>query len=285
MPDTAEGYLLAVSDLHVSYAENRAVVDDLIRPITEDDWLIVAGDIAETVSSVTWGLERLAKRFRKVIWTPGNHELWTHPQDEVTLRGEERYQHLVQICRDLGIVTPEDPYPVWNGAGGPVVIAPLFLLYDYSFMPAGATTKEEGLALAYQAGVVCTDEFLLHPDPHPSRDAWCRERVELTRRRLAELPADLPTILVNHFPLERHPTNVLRHPEFAQWCGTDLTATWHQDFRAKVVVYGHLHIPRTTWLDGTRFEEVSLGYPRERKARPTWPVGVRQILPAVEESK
>jgi len=285
MPDTAEGYLLAVSDLHVSYAENRAVVDDLIHPITEDDWLIVAGDIAETVSSVTWGLERLAKRFRKVIWTPGNHELWTHPQDEVTLRGEERYQHLVQICRDLGIVTPEDPYPVWNGAGGPVVIAPLFLLYDYSFMPAGATTKEEGLALAYQAGVVCTDEFLLHPDPHPSRDAWCRERVELTRRRLAELPADLPTILVNHFPLERHPTNVLRHPEFAQWCGTDLTATWHQDFRAKVVVYGHLHIPRTTWLDGTRFEEVSLGYPRERKARPTWPVGVRQILPAVEESK
>jgi 3',5'-cyclic AMP phosphodiesterase CpdA len=284
MPETAEGHLLAVSDLHVSYAENRSVVDDLIHPITEDDWLIVAGDIAETVSSVTWGLERLAKRFRKVIWTPGNHELWTHPQDEVTLRGEERYRHLVQICRDLGIVTPEDEYPVWNGVGGPVVVAPMFLLYDYSFMPAGATTKEEGLALAYQAGVVCTDEFLLHPDPHPSRDAWCRERVELTRRRLAEVPGDMPTILVNHFPLERHPTDVLRHPEFAQWCGTDLTATWHRDFRAKVVVYGHLHIPRTTWLDGTRFEEVSLGYPRERKARPTWPVGVRQILPAVGES-
>jgi hypothetical protein len=28
-------------------------------------------------------------------------------------------------------------------------------------------------------------------------------------------------------------------------------------------VYGHLHIPRTTWYDGVRFEEVSIGYPHE----------------------
>ncbi len=32
------------------------------------------------------------------------------------------------------------------------------------------------------------------------------------------------------------------------------------------MVYGHLHIPRTTFEDGTRFEEVSLGYPREWQA-------------------
>ncbi|MYU48090.1 hypothetical protein GTV15_15710, partial [Streptomyces sp. SID7803] len=31
--------------------------------------------------------------------------------------------------------------------------------------------------------------------------------------------------------------------------------------------YGHLHIPRTTWYDGVRFEEVSVGYPRERRQR------------------
>jgi hypothetical protein len=30
-----------------------------------------------------------------------------------------------------------------------------------------------------------------------------------------------------------------------------------------VVVYGHLHIPRTIVHDDVRFEEVSLGYPRE----------------------
>ena len=35
-----------------------------------------------------------------------------------------------------GVVTPEDPYPVWPAADGPkLVIAPMFLLYDYSFRP------------------------------------------------------------------------------------------------------------------------------------------------------
>ncbi len=32
-------------------------------------------------------------------------------------------------------------------------------------------------------------------------------------------------------------------------------------------VYGHLHIPRTTWYDDVRFEEVSVGYPREWRRR------------------
>jgi predicted phosphodiesterase len=36
------GSLLAVSDLHISYRENREVVDR-IRPVSEGDWLIVAG--------------------------------------------------------------------------------------------------------------------------------------------------------------------------------------------------------------------------------------------------
>jgi hypothetical protein len=60
---------------------------------------------------------------------------------------------------------------------------------------------------------------------------------------------------------------VLRFPEFAQWCGTTRTADWHVRFRAEVVIYGHLHIRRTTHYDGVRFEEVSLGYPREWRKR------------------
>jgi hypothetical protein len=45
-------------------------------------------------------------------------------------------------------------------------------------------------------------------------------------------------------------------------------------------VYGHLHIPRVTWHDGVRFEEVSLGYPREWGARAAAPVLPREVLPA-----
>ncbi|MEU4409724.1 metallophosphoesterase [Streptosporangium sp. NPDC023963] len=271
--------LLAISDLHIGYQENRSIVEGL-RPTSASDWLLVAGDVSEKVSDVEWALGLLAGRFEKVVWAPGNHELWTHPGDPVQLRGEERYRHLVEVCRNLGVATPEDPYPTWTGPGGPVTVAPLFVLYDYTFRMPGVATKEEALAIAYDKGVVCTDEMLLHPDPYPTRDAWCDARIAETERRLEARPPGVPTVLVNHYPLVREPTLVLYHPEFAIWCGTERTADWHLRFDAATVVYGHLHIPRTTWHDGVRFEEVSLGYPREWRPRPTAPGRPRRILPA-----
>ena len=276
--------LLAVSDLHVRYPENRAITEGL-RPTSDGDWLIVAGDVADRADEIAATLTVLRERFAKVIWVPGNHDLWTHAKDELRLRGEARYRHLVQVCRELGVLTPEDPFPIWRGAGGPVTVAPLFVLYDYTFLPAGTSTSEEGLAAAYQAGVICTDEYLLHPDPYPSRAEWCRARIAESERRLDACDPDLPTVLVNHWPLTRLATQVLRYPEFALWCGTQRTADWHLRYRAAAVVYGHLHIPRVLVEDGVRFVEVSLGYPREWKARDarygTDVTGLlpRQILP------
>jgi 3',5'-cyclic AMP phosphodiesterase CpdA len=274
---TSAGKLLGISDLHVAYAENRAFVEAL-RPESDEDWLLVAGDVGEKVADVEWALGVLCDRFARVVWVPGNHELWTVKDDPVRLRGDHRYRHLVEMCRGLGVLTPEDPYPVWDGPGGPVTVVPLFVLYDYTFRPPGVATKEEALARAYDAGTVCNDEFLLHPDPYPSREAWCRDRIAGTEARLAARDPDLPTVLVNHFPLTREPTRILRYPEFTQWCGTEATADWHVRFRAQAVVYGHLHIPRTIWQDGVPFVEVSVGYPREWRRR-GGPQGPRQILP------
>jgi 3',5'-cyclic AMP phosphodiesterase CpdA len=276
------GSLFAISDLHVALPENRRIVEEEIWPDTGEDWLLIAGDVAEHVADIEWALSLLRERFATVVWTPGNHELWTPHQDTVGLRGEARYRHLVELCRGLGVVTPEDPYPVFSGIGGTVTVAPLFLLYDYSFRTGSAVTKEQALAAAYDAGVVCSDEFLLHPDPYPSREAWCWARIAETERRLAACDPDLPTVLVSHFPLVREPTRILRYPEFAQWCGSRLTADWHVRFRAAAVVYGHLHIPRTTWYDGVRFEEVSVGYPREWRLRPGCPTWLRRVLSGEE---
>jgi hypothetical protein len=179
------------------------------------------------------------------------------------------------------VVTPEDSFPVWTGSGGPVVVAPLFTLYDYSFGRDFGATKAETLARAESAGVVCSDEFVLHPDPYASVEDWCVERVRFSLERLAASGhGDIPYVLVSHFPLLREPTRLLRYPLFAQWCGTDMTADWHKRFRTAAVVYGHLHIPRTTVYDGVRFEEVSLGYPREWRRRAGREPAVRRIVPA-----
>ncbi|WP_103500393.1 MULTISPECIES: metallophosphoesterase [unclassified Streptomyces] len=280
MVETA-GVIRAVSDLHIAYPENRRIVEEL-KPGSPDDWLIVAGDVGELMEDIEWALTLLRDRFAKVIWVPGNHELWKVKQETHPLRGVERYDALVEMCRGLGVLTPEDPFPVWTGAGGPVRIAPLFVLYDYTFLAPGTTNREDSLAKAYEAGIVCTDEYFLDPAPYPSRQAWCAARVAESERRLAEVAGDLPLILVNHWPLVRKPTEVMTHQEFVQWCGTVHTADWHTRFGAELVIYGHLHIPRRTVYDGVPFEEVSIGYPREWRRFGLRSDLARQIVPRRE---
>jgi 3',5'-cyclic AMP phosphodiesterase CpdA len=276
--------LLATSDLHVTHEGNWPIVEN-IRPGTDDDWLIVAGDVAESTDMIGRTLAMFTQRFAKVIWTPGNHELWTVRDDGASPRGTARYDQLVALCRSIGVVTPEDEYPIWETEDGAFAVAPLFLLYDYSFRPDGALSKDDGLARAYQTGIVCSDEWMLHPDPYPSREAWCWARIEATERRLARLDPALPVIFVNHYPLIREPTAILRYPQFAQWCGTTRTHDWHTRFNTSIVVYGHLHIPRVTWHDGVKFIEASIGYPREWREwqRRGFAIDIpRQILPSPE---
>ena len=209
---------------------------------------------------------------------PGNHELWTTNNDPMQMFGRARYDYLVNMCDEMGVITPEHPFPVWTDQGGPATIVPMFLLYDYTFLPDGAATKAEGLAIARERNVVATDEFVLSHEPYATQEAWCRDRLADTRKRLEDLDWVTPTVLVNHFPLVREPCDAMFYPEFSLWCGTTATADWHTRYNAVCSVYGHLHIPRTTWYDGVRFEEVSVGYPREwRRRKPyRW---LRQVLP------
>lgn len=272
--------LWAISDLHVSHRGNEEMLDR-IRPTGEGDWLIVAGDVAERTDDIVDTLRRLAARFEKVLWVPGNHELYTTAKDPLQIFGVARYDYLVQACREIGVVTPEDIYPLFDPRDGssPVRIVPMFLLYDYTFRPEGTVTALQALAVARDRNVVATDEFLLSPEPFGTRDAWGSDRIAQTVRRLEALDPAEKTVLINHWPLRREPCDVLMYPEFALWCGSELTADWHTRFNAMCSVYGHLHIPRTTWYDDVRFEEVSVGYPREWKRRGLPEPLLRQIVP------
>ena len=268
--------LWAVSDLHVRHKENRAAIDAM--PARPGDWIILGGDLGETEEHLVFTLEQFGAKYARLVWIPGNHELYA----QGALRGESKYQRMVELCRARGVLTPEDPYELWTGEGGPALLAPLFLLYDYSFRPHDIPA-ERAVAWAREEGLICTDEWLLDPAPHQSREAWCAARLGTTQERLAarlaELPPELPTILINHFPLRQELVRLRRIPRFSIWCGTTQTHDWHRRFRASVVVSGHLHLPRTDFVDGVRFEEVSFGYPRQRPAWVTLEGSIRQILP------
>lgn len=269
--------LYAISDLHVGFDENRSALASINpRP---NDWLILAGDIGETEAHLELTLASLGRRFARLLWCPGNHELWTIGSHGA--RGQAKYEQLVAICRKHGVLTPEDDYAVWEGEGGRHLLVPMFLLYDYSFRP-DHVPPEQAVEWAAQAGLRCADEELLDPAPFASRAAWCAARCASTEQRLERAlhEHDLPMILINHFPLKQVLAQLPAIPRFTIWCGTRRTEDWAARFRASVVVSGHLHIRSTERIDGTRFEEVSVGYPHRQ-----WRVAqgldrhLREILP------
>ena len=270
--------LWAIADLHLACAPNRRALADLAAK--PRDWLILAGDVGETEDHLRFALDVLSPRFQQLLWVPGNHDLWTLPVGSA--RGQAKYRRLVDICRSRGVLTPDDPYPLWPASepGGPRFrIAPIFTLYDYSFSPE-TMGPGEAVAWAAEHGIRCTDEDLLHADPYPSRQAWSGARIQYTEQRLEAVSSDdEQMVLISHFPLRGDFFLPKRIARFAIWCGSRRTQDWHLRFNAAVVVYGHLHIKRTHWHDGVRFEEVSLGYPahwdQDRGIEPY----LRQILP------
>lgn len=268
--------LYAISDLHLSIPINRQALAAL--PRHPEDWLILGGDIGELEEHLHFALSTLIRRFQRVLWVPGNHDLWTLPSDRSELRGEAKYKRLVSICRNYGVLTPEDAYVPWPGEGARCLLAPLFVLYDYSFRPDDIPL-DYSVEWAAEAGIVCADEVLLHPEPYSSRSAWCTARCLYTEMRLQEAAAQAPLVLINHFPLRQDLAQLRWIPRFSIWCGTRYTEDWHTRFSASVVVYGHLHIRGTHFRDGVRFEEVSLGYSGDwHHARGIEPY-LREILP------
>lgn len=278
--------LHAISDLHVGFKENLIALTEI--PAHPEDWLILCGDIADTPEQLRVALEVLNQKFAQLIWVPGNHELWTVPR-KTGERGVARYEELVEICRGHNVLTPEDPFPVWEGEGGRHLLAPLFLFYDYSFRP-DEIAIEDAVAWAQQEDLMCSDEILIKPDPYPDFSSWCAARCAESEKRLEAALAEhsLPTVLIAHFPLRQELAVLPMIPRFMIWCGTRRTEDWHTRFDARVVVSGHLHIPCTRYIDHVRFEEVSLGYPdqwKQRETRRGWKLSdhLRQILPAPEQ--
>ena len=267
--------LWAISDLHVGYEENRRAVQAL--PSYPDDWLIIAGDTGETPAHLDFVLRTLQPRFAQLIWTPGNHDLWTPRTLPSAQRGVAHYDRLVRLCRSYGVLTPEDPYAKWPGDGPTRAIVPVVTLFDYSFRPA-SVPREQALEWAAETGVRSNDEDLLGPDPYPRCDEWCAARVEATEARLAALPTDVKLIVAMHFPPRADLAVLPRIPRFSRWCGTTKTNDWHRRFNIEAVTYGHLHLRSSRQIDGVRFDEVSLGYPKQWNQQKSLSHYLRQIL-------
>ncbi|KAJ9534221.1 hypothetical protein QJQ45_006958 [Haematococcus lacustris] len=71
---------VTVQDLHVDQGGNLEVLRDVSGTAFLDDVLLIAGDIADSLTAAKQALEILRPRFHRVVAVPGNHDCWLRPQ-------------------------------------------------------------------------------------------------------------------------------------------------------------------------------------------------------------
>jgi predicted phosphodiesterase len=237
--------ILAISDLHTDFRENMLLVEQLSDVTYQRDILIAAGDISDRLDTLKSTLALLRAKFMKIFYVPGNHELWVRKERQTSV---EKFFSVLALCETLDIQTsPAKVDAVW--------VVPLFSWYEPQFDAdnSGDNDSLGGWADFYlckwptDIGQVC-DFFLKMNEP-----------------RL--LAYDGPVISFSHFLPRRDllpAVERLRFKGLPRVAGCAALDTQIRSLKSGVHVFGHSHISCDRVIDGVRYIQNPLRYPRER---------------------
>lgn len=256
--------VFAISDLHVDYKENRAWVAQLSDRDFCDDVLILAGDVSNRTERMVETLGTLRRKFARVFFVPGNHDLWVRSQGQND--SLDKFYDVMDLCKQLDVETEV-------AVVARVQIVPLFSWYE---------KPEESLDSLFVAKEgedptlsMWSDNLLI---------SWPASEKPIAQYLLAKNPTRLDgdgmVITFSHF-LPRQElifgsrdrvTKVRRsrrdsHPEFnfSRVAGTDALDRQLRTLGSTLHIYGHQHRNRWLEIDGVTYVSHCLGYQRERK--------------------
>jgi hypothetical protein len=237
--------LFATSDLHTDYRENFRWLQELSDTEYRDDALIVAGDVSDRVEIIRETLLLLRSKFRKLLFTPGNHELWVRG---AKINSVEKLQLILDLCDELDIATT--PLKLEN-----LWVVPLFSWYDGVFEPEMKAWADFHSCKWPEGTMPLSDYFLRLNETH--LNAY-----------------DAPVISFSHF-LPR--SELLPPKEYLRisWLGNvSVCAALDSQIRqlnSTVHICGHTHTTFDVVIDGVRYVQNAVRYPRERRI-PSFPI-------------
>jgi predicted phosphodiesterase len=239
--------VFAVSDLHLDYEENARWLAGLSTSDYKDDLLILAGDVSDSLKLLEWSLKSLASRFRKVLYVPGNHDLWVI-RDNDSRNSLEKFKRVCTIAGDCSVSMK--PYHV-----GSLSIVPLLGWYDYSF---GQPSEElTAIWMDYRACV--------WPSKFSAQD--------ITSYFIEQNVPSLQTvnevmISFSHFlpRLDVMPDCIpLKKKVIYPVLGTTLIEKQIRRLKSTIHIYGHSHVNRHAEIDGVSYINNAFGYPAESR--------------------
>jgi len=238
--------VFCVSDLHSDFHENWLLLDRLPSREYSRDTLIVAGDVADKFDTIRRTLELLRSKFARVFYTPGNHELWVRGDWRNSL---QKLEQLLELCDSLDVLTrPAEAAGYW--------VVPLLSWYDHSLGGNSAVNPAE---------LEGWGDF--HFCRWPDRLGEPAEYL-LNMNGPVIRHYDKPVITFSHFLPRREllpDAHRLRFKALPQVAGS---AKLDQQIRAvgsTIHVFGHSHINRDQTIEGVRYVQHAMLYPRERE--------------------
>jgi predicted phosphodiesterase len=235
--------IFATSDLHVEHEENRNWLSQLSVLDYQMDVLICAGDVAQDTKSLGRALECLRKRFREVVYVPGNHELWiTNGWKGNSI---DKFHHVQALAANCGIRMG----PLHLQA---VSLVPLLSWYDHSFGEPSEELLERW------------SDYHLCSWPGQFNQPRITEYFLALNQPFLQAHA-LPVISFSHFVPR---IDLLPDPESTRGflrpvLGTNLIDAQVRRLGSFMHIYGHYHVNSRTECDRVTYINNAFGYPSE----------------------
>jgi len=237
--------VFALSDIHIDYDVNAKWIANLSIAEYQDDALILAGDVTDALRLLEWCLSALAKRFKKVLFVPGNHDLWVIRED--------REKNSLQKFDDVRAIVESSGASTQAFRERGVSIIPLLAWYDYSF---GEPSEElRSMWMDYRA---CR-----WPSGYTEEDvaahfaAFNDKQVSVVGDTVITYSHFLPRIdLMPGFIPCAHK---LLYPIL----GSTRLERQLRRLNSSIHVYGHSHLNRHVKIDGVSYINNAFGYPNE----------------------
>lgn len=240
--------LFATSDLHTDYKENLRWLKELSATSYRSDALIVAGDISDRMEVIRETLELLRAKFRYVLYTPGNHELWVRGAGFDSL---EKLQRVLDLCTEIDVTTsPLRLKDLW--------VVPLFSWYDAIF----DDDMSEERAAAHHSWA--DFHFCKWPEEITSLPDYF---LSLNEPRLTTY--DAPVITFSHFIPREDLIPPREYLRISWLANVSVCSALDQQIRSlgsTVHVCGHTHISFDRVVDDVRYVQNAVRYPKERTA-------------------
>eukprot|EP00435_Cladocopium_sp_Y103_P015782 s551_g3.t2 len=258
--------LWAMSDIHTDKKENMQWILDLDPQEFQEDVLILAGDIANTMEVLQETLLLLKSRFSRIFFCPGNHDLWM--QGWKNGNSLDKLQAIVKFCKAEGIETAPG---VVNTGAGPLLVVPIFAWHhpqwdtepelDEWNVPPLEKTIVDYWATKWPADLRIDDGSVAEELDKLNASGFA----EALKRRdefhgIVSFSHFVPRLEVN--PEKRY----LIPSSLAKAVGSLHLKKRVDELKPDVHIFGHTHFGYDMDVDGIRYLQAALGTPVER----TW---------------